>query len=66
MDKNRKIRKVIKSKPTLEGVGVYLKRACAFRNHGLHGEGTDYTELIPTIRKKDIQPDLSGLSLAAR
>jgi redox-sensitive bicupin YhaK (pirin superfamily) len=29
MDKNRKISKVIKSKPTLEGAGVHLKRAFA-------------------------------------
>ncbi len=31
MDKNRKIRKVIKSKSTIEGAGVHLKRAFAFR-----------------------------------
>lgn len=31
MDKNRRIRKVIKSQPTLEGAGVHLKRAFAFR-----------------------------------
>jgi redox-sensitive bicupin YhaK (pirin superfamily) len=30
MEKNRKIRKVIKSKPTIEGAGVHLKRAFAF------------------------------------
>ena len=30
MDKNRKIRKVIKSKPTIEGAGVHLKRAFGF------------------------------------
>jgi redox-sensitive bicupin YhaK (pirin superfamily) len=30
MQKNRKIRKIIKSKPTLEGAGVHLKRAFAF------------------------------------
>jgi redox-sensitive bicupin YhaK (pirin superfamily) len=31
MEKSRKIRKVIKSKPTIEGAGVHLKRAFAFR-----------------------------------
>jgi redox-sensitive bicupin YhaK (pirin superfamily) len=31
MEKNRKIQKVIKSQPTLEGAGVHLKRAFAFR-----------------------------------
>ncbi len=31
MEKNRKIHKVIKSKPTIEGAGVHLKRAFAFR-----------------------------------
>jgi redox-sensitive bicupin YhaK (pirin superfamily) len=31
MEKNRKIRKIIKSKPTIEGAGVHLKRAFAFR-----------------------------------
>src|SRR5512136_1699375 len=30
MGKNRKIRKVIKSKPTIEGAGVHLKRAFGF------------------------------------
>jgi redox-sensitive bicupin YhaK (pirin superfamily) len=30
MPKNRKIRKVIKSKPTIEGAGVHLKRAFGF------------------------------------
>jgi len=30
MDKNRKIRKVIKSKPTIEGAGVHLRRAFGF------------------------------------
>ncbi len=30
MEKNRKIRKVIKSKPTIEGAGVHLKRAFGF------------------------------------
>ena len=30
MKKNRKIRKVIKSKPTIEGAGVHLKRAFGF------------------------------------
>ena len=30
MGKNRKIRKVMKSKPTLEGAGVHLKRAFGF------------------------------------
>lgn len=30
MEKNRKIRKVFKSKPTLEGAGVHLKRAFGF------------------------------------
>jgi redox-sensitive bicupin YhaK (pirin superfamily) len=31
MEKNRKIQKVIKSKPTIEGASVHLKRAFAFR-----------------------------------
>ena len=31
MEKNRKIKKVIKSKPTIEGAGVHLKRAFGFR-----------------------------------
>ena len=31
MKKNRKIRKIIKSQPTIEGAGVHLKRAFAFR-----------------------------------
>jgi len=30
MKENRKIRKVLKSKPTLEGAGVHLKRAFGF------------------------------------
>ena len=30
MAKNRKIRKVIRSKPTIEGAGVHLKRAFGF------------------------------------
>lgn len=30
MDKNRKIKKVIKSRPTIEGAGVHLKRAFGF------------------------------------
>jgi redox-sensitive bicupin YhaK (pirin superfamily) len=30
MEKNRRIQKVIKSKPTLEGAGVHLKRAFGF------------------------------------
>ena len=30
MEKNRKIRKVFKSKPTIEGAGVHLKRAFGF------------------------------------
>ncbi len=30
MSKNRKIRKVVKSKPTIEGAGVHLKRAFGF------------------------------------
>ena len=30
MEKNRKIKKVIKSKPTMEGAGVHLKRAFGF------------------------------------
>jgi len=30
MEKNRKIRRVIRSKPTLEGAGVHLKRAFGF------------------------------------
>jgi redox-sensitive bicupin YhaK (pirin superfamily) len=30
MEKTRKIHKVIKSKPTLEGAGVHLKRAFGF------------------------------------
>ena len=32
MDKNRKIRMVIKSVPTIEGAGVHLKRAFGFRD----------------------------------
>ena len=30
MKRTRKIRKVVKSKPTIEGAGVHLKRAFAF------------------------------------
>jgi hypothetical protein len=30
MEKNRKIRKVFKSKPTIEGAGVHLKRAFGY------------------------------------
>ncbi|MGZ6275424.1 MAG: pirin family protein, partial [Syntrophales bacterium] len=30
MGRNRKIRKVIRSKPTIEGAGVHLKRAFGF------------------------------------
>src|SRR5512140_1427046 len=34
MDKNRHIKKVIKSKPTIEGAGVHLKRAFGFGEVG--------------------------------
>ena len=30
MEKNRRIRKLIRSKPTIEGAGVHLKRAFGF------------------------------------
>jgi redox-sensitive bicupin YhaK (pirin superfamily) len=35
MKKNRKIRKLIRSKPTIEGAGVHLKRAFGFGETGL-------------------------------
>ena len=35
MNENRRIRKVVKSRPTIEGAGVHLRRAIGFGDAGL-------------------------------
>jgi redox-sensitive bicupin YhaK (pirin superfamily) len=56
MDKNRKIRKVILSKPTLEGAGVHLKRAFALREVPMF----DPFLLLDDFRSRDPREYLAG------
>jgi quercetin 2,3-dioxygenase len=56
MEKNRKIRKVIMSKPTLEGAGVHLKRAFALREVPLF----DPFLLLDDFRSRDPRLYLPG------
>jgi len=56
MAKSRKIRKVIKSKPTMEGAGVHLKRVFGF------GETSDFDPflLLDDYRSTDPNKFLAG------
>jgi quercetin 2,3-dioxygenase len=56
MDKNRKILKVIKSKPTIEGAGVHLKRAFGFSEV----PAFDPFLLLDDFRSNDPQHYLQG------
>ena len=56
MKKNRRIRKVIKSKPTIEGAGVHLKRAFGFSEVPM----LDPFLLLDDFRSKDPRHYLKG------
>src|SRR5512140_2873087 len=56
MDKNRHIKKVIKSKPTIEGAGVHLRRAFGFAEAGMF----DPFLLLDDFRANDPKHFLKG------
>ena len=60
MAMNRKIRRVVKSKPTIEGAGVHLRRAFGF------GEVPDLDPflLLDDFRSDDPEPLSGGFPLA--
>ncbi len=60
MDKTRKIRKVIKGRPVLEGAGVHLKRVFGFNK----GPEFDPFLLLDDFRADDPRDYSEGLPLA--
>ena len=60
MTENRRIRKVVKSRPTIEGAGVHLRRAFGFGDAGLF----DPFLLLDDFRSDDPRSLPEGLPLA--